>query len=428
MHSKTFSGLRVKDEARGLVTATFATLNVVDADGDITLPGAFDGNKAVAFAEGHNQIIGRGTIREEGDKAIFEGECFMDTAAGREAFTRIAKLADVMEYSYGFRVEKSRRGETADGRHVRFLEKVAVKEVSAVLAGAGVGTGTVSTKEEKAMPENLGLACAAVCEVTGAACAECAAAHPEMKDACEACAAACAACVAALAAPKGEKAEDPEKAKPHVHKDLSDPAALGPLCDACAGLCGVTAAEVPEAKAACEACAAACGACSEAMAGAGEGEAAGGEPMPKEAKMGDTEKKIIEGLQAKNLDLQKRLDERDAREKAAYLADLRQHVAARGDPSDPVVTKALRAIEDRWAADRAGAEILGDMLRKAASQAVAGQVIEQPSAQPAERKGRGDALAAGLISQGWEAKADAQGTVTASKTINGRKVEKTYAA
>ena len=65
----TTTGLELKQEGdQGLVRAVFATLNVIDEDGDVTLPGAF-GEQSVKLASwGHNWgelPVGRGRIFEE---------------------------------------------------------------------------------------------------------------------------------------------------------------------------------------------------------------------------------------------------------------------------------------------------------------------------------------------------------------------------
>jgi hypothetical protein len=153
MASKTFSRVEVKDEDKGEVVAVFATLDVIDSDGDVTPKGAFgDGAKAPMSAYGHQSHfgalpVGKGVIREKGNEARFEGRFFMDTPEGKSTFTVVKALAeDAMgEWSYGYDPVKFSFGEK-DGQRVRFLEQLKVHEVSPVLIGAGVNTRTLAAK------------------------------------------------------------------------------------------------------------------------------------------------------------------------------------------------------------------------------------------------------------------------------------------
>lgn len=153
MNTKSLTRIEVKDADKGEVEAVFSTLNVIDSDGDVTLPGAFqDGAKVRISAYGHKSWegvapVGKATIRVSGEEAMFEGNFFLDTVAGRDTFTVVKELgADgLQEFSYGFDVVKSSFGEY-DGSQVRFLEALKVHEVSPVLLGAGVGTRLLTAK------------------------------------------------------------------------------------------------------------------------------------------------------------------------------------------------------------------------------------------------------------------------------------------
>jgi hypothetical protein len=146
-------GLRVeiKDEAKGLVTAVFATFNTIDSDRDVTLPGAFDeGAEVPISAYGHTSWegalpAGKGTIRQTQTEAILDGEFFLDTAHGMDTFTTVKRLGALGQWSYGYDPAKFSYGEF-DGQQVRFLEKQLVHEVSPCLVGAGVNTRTLSAK------------------------------------------------------------------------------------------------------------------------------------------------------------------------------------------------------------------------------------------------------------------------------------------
>lgn len=156
MNTKSLSRVEVKDADKGEIRAVFATLNVKDSDGDVTTKGAFrDGAPVVISAYGHTswqgvKPVGKGVIRESGDEAILEGAFFMDTAEGRDTFTVVKRLAEdnLQEWSYGYDPVKFSFGEH-EGERVRFLQELAVHEVSPVLKGAGVGTRVLSAKSAR---------------------------------------------------------------------------------------------------------------------------------------------------------------------------------------------------------------------------------------------------------------------------------------
>ncbi|WP_062207966.1 HK97 family phage prohead protease [Streptomyces sp. NBRC 109706] len=153
MDTKTLRGVEIKNEDRGEVTAVFATLGVTDHDGDVTREGAFtDGAKVAISAYGHASWgaalpAGKGVIHVRGDEAVLDGQFFLATAHGRDTFETVKALAEdgLGEWSYGFDIDEYAFGEH-DGRHVRFLDRVTVHEVSPVLLGAGVNTRTLAAK------------------------------------------------------------------------------------------------------------------------------------------------------------------------------------------------------------------------------------------------------------------------------------------
>lgn len=154
MNTKSLRGVKVDDADKGEVTAVFSTFNVVDKDGDVTLPGAFeDGAEVLISAYGHKSWegalpVGKGTIRQTKTEGVFRGQFFMDTDAGRDHFEVVKALGGKQEWSYGFDIMDSEPGEK-DGQRVRYLKRLAVHEVSPVLIGAGVGTRTLSVKALK---------------------------------------------------------------------------------------------------------------------------------------------------------------------------------------------------------------------------------------------------------------------------------------
>lgn len=156
MKRKQFKGgVDVKDADEGRVVAVFATLNVVDSDGDVTRAGAFGEQEVRISAYGHTSWggtlpVGKGTIKEVGDEAILEGQFFMDVQEARDTFTTVKNMEGLQEWSYGFDILERAEGEFED-QQVQFLDRVKVYEVSPVLLGAGVDTRTLTAKDKKGM-------------------------------------------------------------------------------------------------------------------------------------------------------------------------------------------------------------------------------------------------------------------------------------
>ena len=158
MKVKTFGATRVKamDDA-GKGTAVIATLNVIDKDGDVTMPGAFGDQHAVVVpTHNWNHVpLGKATIREEGNEVLADFQLNLDIQAAREWHSALKfDLANgdaLQEWSYGFTIKDSSIGDF-DGESVRFLKSVDVHEISPVLLGAGEGTRTLAVKSAKAAP------------------------------------------------------------------------------------------------------------------------------------------------------------------------------------------------------------------------------------------------------------------------------------
>ena len=156
------SGVELKnlDEAgRGL--ARIATLSGIDHDGDTYAAGAFSwkagGEQTVQILPAHNRgsvPLGKARLYEKGDEVLAELSFNLDTAAGKEWHAALkfdldaqkSGGAPIQEWSYGFMVIDA-QVETRDGERVRVLKKLDVHEVSPVVKGAGVGTGTLSLKD-----------------------------------------------------------------------------------------------------------------------------------------------------------------------------------------------------------------------------------------------------------------------------------------
>lgn len=158
MNHKTIKLVDFKAADDGTVQAVFATLNVRDLDGDVTVPGAFqNGQKVVISAYGHASWtgalpVGKGTISADNEKATLDGQFFMDTTGGKDTFNVVKGLGDQGEWSYGFDTLQADYGQL-DGEPVQFLRSLDVHEVSPVLRGAGIGTQTLSVKSIKDMTE-----------------------------------------------------------------------------------------------------------------------------------------------------------------------------------------------------------------------------------------------------------------------------------
>lgn len=159
MDTKALARVEIKDADRGEVVAAFAKFGALDYDGDVTVKGAFtDGAPVRISAYGHASWgsalpVGKGVIREVGDEAVMEGQFFLNTTAGRDHFETVKQLGEdgLQEWSYGFDVDGPDGASFGDfeGKHVRFLKKLKVHEVSPVLLGAGIDTRVLSTKNLK---------------------------------------------------------------------------------------------------------------------------------------------------------------------------------------------------------------------------------------------------------------------------------------
>jgi hypothetical protein len=143
------------DSADGGFQATFATLNVVDHHGDVTVPGAFvDGKEVLIGAYQHemfNLPVGKGVIRADEKRAWVDGAFFLDTQPGKDTYATVKNAGGLMEWSYIFTVQDSSEGEFDPGNgsaamQVRYLKKLDVWSVDPVLKGAGIGTRTDSIK------------------------------------------------------------------------------------------------------------------------------------------------------------------------------------------------------------------------------------------------------------------------------------------
>ena len=147
---KQFRG-EIKQTDEGSFEAVIATLDVVDADGDIILPGAFQ-NATVSVLPAHNSRsvpLGKAKMEDRGNKAVAVGQFNLDVDVAKDWHSALKfdleNGPSIQEWSFAFRIIESSM-ETREGEDIRILEKLDVMEVSPVLRGAGVDTGTLNAK------------------------------------------------------------------------------------------------------------------------------------------------------------------------------------------------------------------------------------------------------------------------------------------
>ncbi|WP_034157915.1 HK97 family phage prohead protease [Sphingomonas sp. ERG5] len=143
------------DEA-GTGLARIAQLSAVDNDDDTYLPGAFSwkvgGYQWASILPAHDRRampFGKARVYEDGDYAFAELRLNLETQAGRDWHSALkfdlATGQPVQEWSYGFETIDADFQQRGNSR-VRLLKRLDVHEVSPVLKGAGIHTGTVSIK------------------------------------------------------------------------------------------------------------------------------------------------------------------------------------------------------------------------------------------------------------------------------------------
>jgi hypothetical protein len=136
------------DEQTGEFSAVFATLGVIDHDGDVTLPGAFGKQDVIIESWNHNYAappVGKGSIIESGNEAVVNGRFFLQTEAGKEHYEVAKELGGAQEFSYTFNITEAEYGKL-EGRDVRFLKGMEVFGVGQVTRGAGIATRLTAIK------------------------------------------------------------------------------------------------------------------------------------------------------------------------------------------------------------------------------------------------------------------------------------------
>jgi len=99
---------------------------------------------------------------------MFDGEFFLETDAGLEAYKTVKAMssANLQQWSWGFRVIDA-AFEQRDQQFVRLIKTAEVFEVSPVLVGAGVGTYTEAIKGHTAYADEGETVLATVADFIG---------------------------------------------------------------------------------------------------------------------------------------------------------------------------------------------------------------------------------------------------------------------
>ena len=156
---KVFRGpIQLKaDGPEGAFKSVFATLNVKDFHGDVTVPGAFaEGQRCVVEGWNHDYGLppGMGTIHSNDKEAWIDGQFLLDTTSGKDHYLTLKALDGLEEWSYTFEVEESESGEFED-EPVRYLKAMDVWGVAPVTRGAGINTRTLALKSLDLSDEQL---------------------------------------------------------------------------------------------------------------------------------------------------------------------------------------------------------------------------------------------------------------------------------
>ena len=164
IHKTVIASAKAVDEAEGIVEAYTNTMGVVDADGDIVEPTAFNSsiadNLPIPVLSGHDQgkLVGKVIFAQPRHITGDEYRLFtrlqmnMETEAGRDAFSNVAGDF-VREWSIGFNIPKESDVEQ-EGRDVstviRRIANLDWVEVSSVIRGSSPSTVTVAAKASPA--------------------------------------------------------------------------------------------------------------------------------------------------------------------------------------------------------------------------------------------------------------------------------------
>lgn len=154
MDRKEYHGTaEIKDPSQGLIQAVFSTFNVKDADGDVVKAGAIPDGTEVLMVWGHDWQslpVGKGIIRADRKRAVFDGQFNLATQAGRDAFETVRFNGKAQQYSWGFEILDAELGDWNDeegkSHQVRYIKNTRPFEVSPVLIGSNPKTETLLVK------------------------------------------------------------------------------------------------------------------------------------------------------------------------------------------------------------------------------------------------------------------------------------------
>jgi HK97 family phage prohead protease len=146
--SKSFEAFEFKagdDAPDGSLRAVFSTFDVTDRDGDIVRASAFTDGQEVPMVWAHDwsKPVGKGVVKVEKKRAVFDGQFFLGTSWGRDAYESVKQMGSLQEYSWGFRVTETQPNKQIPGYDITAAE---VFEVSPVLVGANQYTETLAVK------------------------------------------------------------------------------------------------------------------------------------------------------------------------------------------------------------------------------------------------------------------------------------------
>lgn len=150
------------DEA-GTGLARIAQLSAIDSDGDTYAPGAFNwkqgGGQWVKILPAHDRRampLGKAFLYEKDDWALADFTLNLATQAGKDWYEALkfdlANGTPIQEWSYGFQILDADYQQRA-GDRVRVLKRLDCDEISPVVRGAGVGTGTLALKSAQLKDE-----------------------------------------------------------------------------------------------------------------------------------------------------------------------------------------------------------------------------------------------------------------------------------
>jgi HK97 family phage prohead protease len=150
---KTFEIKTLSDE--GSFSAVIST-DGVDRDGEIVAREAFHGSlgKTIPLIQSHDWgslPVGKGVIGQTAEGTTLTGSFFLDTSGGAEAYKTAKNMADLQEFSVGFR-PKASDFVLVDGKNVRKITDLELFEASLVLVGAARGTRLMGIKSAEEEP------------------------------------------------------------------------------------------------------------------------------------------------------------------------------------------------------------------------------------------------------------------------------------